>query len=113
MVKDSSYVTCLESINQELYAFGNFNGWVKVYQTESPQLVMQVQISSRWLDSNCLWYICKISEHIVAITGVDGQCTILRIDDKKVLRKIAINTNEKSELVYYIKESKQLVLADK
>lgn len=41
-IKDSTYVTCLVSLNDEHFAFANYNGYIKVYHTEVPQMIWQI-----------------------------------------------------------------------
>ncbi|CAD8078977.1 unnamed protein product [Paramecium sonneborni] len=83
IIKDVTYVNCVTSINSEQFAFANYNGQVKIYQVEQPQLIQQIQVSMNWIDTNSIWQLCRISNDILAVQQANGETSIITLDQRK------------------------------
>ena len=55
------------------------------------------------MDSNCIWYIIRISNDILAVSNANGDITFLKIDGKKEqIIKVIQNNQKISEAIMWI-----------
>ncbi|KAM3132966.1 hypothetical protein pb186bvf_014962 [Paramecium bursaria] len=110
VIKDVTYVNSVLSISPDTFAYSNYNGFIKIYSTDAPLLIHQIQVFNNWLDSNCIWYMARITNQIIAASNANGEISFIKIDSKdQALKTLKMNVERISETVLYIPAYKQFV----
>jgi hypothetical protein len=95
-------VTCLSPVTKETYAYGNFNGYLRIYQNEKPNKLLEIRINSSWLDNNSIWFLARITDTLLAVSSVLGKISFVGLDQRKepTLREIETASKQSEAMMW-------------